>query len=144
MAGKKGALKVIGLISLGFLAGAIVVGGLLLWYNAVMFANFYYTEMLDATNTAFMIRAGHEKEIIENVESSLRQSVPFADRIRPRNNKERLAALWYVQRYYERFDINVPAEIQPILKNLPPRPLTSCEIKKLRDANTEPNNIEGN
>jgi hypothetical protein len=141
MASKKGVLKAIGLISLGFLVGAIVAGGLFLWSGAVTVGNFFYSEMFDATNTAFMIRTGHEKDVVENIESYLRQSVPFIVRM-PVNKKKRLGTLWYVQRYYERFDINVPAEIQPILNNLPPRPSTSCEINKLRDANTEPNNIE--
>jgi hypothetical protein len=141
MASKKGILKAIGLILAGFLVGAILVGGLITWQWSVFFKNWDYMQILEETHIISMIRGGREKELIKTIELNLPQWVADANSMRG-NSKMRLESLWSVQRYYETFDINVPAEIQPILKNLPPRPLTSCEKKKIQDANTEPNKAE--
>jgi hypothetical protein len=141
MASKKGILKAIGLILAGFLVGAILAGGLIAWQWTVFFKDWGYMRIIEETHIVSMIRGGREKELIKTIELNLPQWVADINSVRG-NSKIRLASLWSVQRYYETFDINVPAEIQPILKNLPPHPLTSCEIKKNQEANTEPNNAK--
>jgi hypothetical protein len=50
--------------------------------------------------------------------------------------KYRYSGLWNVQRYYEISGDKIPDKIKPILDALPKRPLTSCELKSLKDANS--------
>ncbi len=141
MASQKGKLKVLGLFAFGFLAGAILFGGLIAWRYSVMFRDQYYLRILDVTNTAFMIRAGREEELVKNAEASIRQCVAAADSLWG-DTEARLSSFWYVQRYYEEFGLCVPAEIQPVLNSLPPRPLTSCERRKLQEGETKANKAE--
>ena len=126
MANRKGKLKAVGLLAVGFLTGAILVGGLVAWRYFQMFKEQYYTGILSNANTALMIRAAQEEELLRNLETNIRQCVAAADSLWG-NDEDRLSAFWLVQRYYERFDLSVPKDIKPILDRLPPRPLTSCE-----------------
>ena len=48
----------------------------------------------------------------------------------------RYASLWQVQKYYEVSGDAIPAEIKPILDSLPKKPLTSCELKRIKDGNS--------
>lgn len=50
------------------------------------------------------------------------------------DDNSRYNPLWQVQRYYEISGDEIPAEINPILDLLPPRPLTSCELKRIEEA----------
>lgn len=52
------------------------------------------------------------------------------------NDNSRYAGLWQVQKYYQISGEPIPAQIKPILESLPKRPLTSCEIKRIKDANS--------
>jgi hypothetical protein len=141
VANKKGKLKALGLFAIGFLAGAILFGGLIAWRYATFFRDQYYFRILDETNVVFMIRAGREEELVKNIEASLRQCVPAANSLWG-DTEARLSSFWSVQRYYEKFGIDVPAEVQPILKRLPPRPLTFCEMRKPQEEKTEPNEAD--
>jgi hypothetical protein len=143
MASTKGKLKAVGFFLSGFLAGAILVVGLVAWRFSILYRDWYYLQILDEANTAFMIRAGREEELVKNIETTIPQCIVAADSIWG-STEARLDSFWYVKRYYERFDINVPAEIQPILDKLPPRPLTSCEIRQSIQTETEPNKMEPN
>jgi hypothetical protein len=136
-----GKLKVIAIFGIGFLAGAILIGGLAVRRYSVMFRNLYYSQILEVTNTAYMIRAGREEELVKNAEAGIRQGVAVAYSLWG-DNKARLGSFWYAQRYYHQFGIDVPADIQPILNNLPSRPLTSCEKRKIQEEKTEPNDAE--
>jgi hypothetical protein len=136
MTNLKGKLKTIGIFALGFLTGAFLLSGLIVWNYTIMFQNLYHIQILDCVNTASMIRSGREDELVKRMETNLPQWVTFADSIL--RKKARLDSLWSIQRYYEKFNIDVPSEIQPILKKLPPRPLAPCEMKKLNEK-TEPN-----
>jgi len=136
-----GKLKVIAIFGIGFLAGAILVGGLVVWRYSVMFRNLYYSQILEVTNTAYMIRAGREEELVKNAEASIRQSVAAAYSLWG-DNEARLGSFWYAQRYYHQFGLDVPADLQPILNNLPSRPLTSCEKRKLQEGETKANKAE--
>ena len=49
------------------------------------------------------------------------------------DDRSRYNPLWQVRRYYEISGNDVPAPIKPILASLPPRPLTSCELKRLEE-----------
>lgn len=145
MATKKGIFKSVGIFVLGFLIGAILVGILMGRNFNTFFRDQYYTQILEATNNAYMIRKGNQDELLKLLESSISQCLVSANSIWGKN-KERLSSFWYAQRYYQTFDINMPAEIRPILNSLPPRPPTTCELKKLKikgdTNNVEPNAIQ--
>jgi|GEM_PF-2557028 len=126
MAEKKRRLKIAGLLIIVFLAGAALGGGLVAWRYFNMFKNQYYSGILSNANNAFMIRANRQEELLKIVEVNIRQCVRSADSLWG-DDKERLPAFWWVQRYYEKYDLPVPEDIKPILGKLPPRPLTSCE-----------------
>ncbi|HBG28816.1 MAG: hypothetical protein A2Y10_06860 [Planctomycetes bacterium GWF2_41_51] len=134
MENKKRKLKAVGIFMLGFLAGGILLGGAALWNFNRFYTRQYYSQIQDVTNTAFMIRAGRTDELLKNIDSAIPGCVAAANKFgdTTAHSKERLQCFWFVQKYYDRFDVNVPAQIQPILSGLPPRPLTSCDIKKLK------------
>ena len=46
-------------------------------------------------------------------------------------NPQRLnQILWAVQRFYVENQVPVPEQLRPLLESLPPRPPTSCDIKR--------------
>lgn len=132
MANLKGKLKTFVLLALGFLAGAVLVGGLVVWRYSVMFKELYYMGILSNANTAFMIRAERQEQLLKTIETNIRQCLVSADSLWG-TDEGRLPAFWYVQRYYQRFDLSVPEDIRAILDNLPPPPLTSRERKQLQE-----------
>ncbi|NIA07419.1 MAG: hypothetical protein GWP14_07270 [Actinobacteria bacterium] len=131
MASRRGRLKGVGLIILGFVAGAVLAGGFVAWSYFQLFKRQYYDGILSNANTAYMIRAGREKDLLKGIEDNMQQCVVAADAMWG-ENKTRLAAFWLVQRYYEKFDLPIPEDVRPILDGLPPRPLTSCELDQSR------------
>ena len=132
MANRKGILKAIGLFTAGFIAGAILFGGLIAWSYSRMFKEQYYTGILSNANTAYMIRADRQEQLLKNIETNIRQCVVSVDKLWG-TDENRLPALWYVQRYYQSFDLSVPEDIRSIFDNLPPRPLTSYEKSKFQE-----------
>ena len=121
MANRKGKLKAVGLIAVGFLMGSILVGGLVAWRYFQMFKQQYYTGILSNAHTAYMIRANLEEELLKNIEGNIQQCVVSADSLWG-NDENRLGAFWYVQRYYEKYKLTVPDNIKSILVKLPPDP----------------------
>jgi hypothetical protein len=132
MAGRKGILKAVGLFTVGFVSGAIIFGGLVVWNSSKMFKEQYYTGILSNANTAYMIRADRQEQLLKNIETNLRQCVISVDKLWSADDN-RLPALWYVQRYYQSFDLSVPEDIRAILDSLPPRPLTTYEKSKIQE-----------
>ncbi|MHC4534083.1 MAG: hypothetical protein ACYS6K_09030 [Planctomycetota bacterium] len=132
MANRKGILKAIGLFTAGFVSGAIIFGGLIAWGYSRTFKEQYYTGILSNANTAYMIRADRQEQLLKNIETNIHQCVVSVDKLWG-TDENRLPALWYVQRYYRSFDLSVPDEIRTILDNLPPRPLTSYEKSKFQE-----------
>ncbi len=132
MANRKGLLKAVGLFAAGFVLGAIILGGLIAWGYSRMFRDQYYIGILNNTDTAFMIRADRQEQLLKNTETNIRQCVVSADALW-KSDENRLPAFWYVQRYYQSFDLSVPEDIRSILDSLPPRPLTSYEKSKIQE-----------
>ncbi len=132
MANLKGKLKTVVLLALGFLAGAVLVGGLVVWRYSVMFKELYYTGILSNANTVFMIRAERQEQLLKTIETNIRQCIVSANSLWG-TDEGRLPAFWYVQQYYQRFDLSVPEDIRAILDSLPPPPLTSRERKQLQE-----------
>ena len=49
-------------------------------------------------------------------------------------NNSRYTSLWQIQKYYEIPGDQIPSQLKSILESLPPRPLSSCELKRLEEA----------
>ena len=126
--------KSLGLLVLGFIIGGISIGGLIAWRYSIMFRDQYYGQISEITNTAYMIRAGKSDQLVNNCESSIAQCVAAANSLW-KDNDRRLSSFWYAQRYYQQFELDIPKELEPIFSTLPPRPLTSCESKRVTDSN---------
>jgi hypothetical protein len=145
MAGAKKKFKSIVLFLAGFLAGSMLVGGILLWNYGRFFRQNYYIGIANGVNVVTMIRSNRQEELIKITEENMVRSIEIGDK-HFRNYPERLRALWVVQRYYENFNLPVPEAIKPILDKLPKRPLTSCELKQISEPNkketTEQNNVQ--
>lgn len=136
MADQKGKLKTIGLIAIGFLMGSVLAGGLMAWNYSRIFKQQYYNGILSNANTAYMIRADAQEELLKNIEGNIQQCLVSAD-LRWRNDKNRLDAFWYVQRYYEKYKLPIPANIKSILDALPPHPRQECRLHQ-KEAVEEP------
>ena len=132
----KRVVKVVLLILAGFLVGSLVTGGLVALQSAKLFKSQYYAGINSHANVAYMIRADRQEELLKNIDNNVAQCVLAAETLYGKDEK-RLASHWLIQRYYQKFGLPVPPEISPILESLPPRPLTSCELKDLDDAAQE-------
>lgn len=121
MANRKRRLKALGLFTVVFLSGTVLGGGLVGWRYFQMFKQQYYTGILSNANTAYMIRADFQEELLKNIEGNIQQCVISADSLWG-NDENRLNAFWYVQRYYEKYKLPVPDNIKSILSELPPDP----------------------
>ena len=138
MAALKGKLKVIGLIAIGFVIGAVIATGFISWQYFKVFRSQYYSGIMSNTNTAYMISAGREEDLLKNIEINTRQCVLASNAWQWQHDSEnRLHTLWQIQRYYQKFDLPVPVDIKPTLDALPPRPLTSCELNRLDQPDTD-------
>jgi peroxiredoxin len=121
MANRKRRLKALGFFTVVFLSGTVLGGGFVAWLYFQMFKQQYYTQILSIANTAYMIRADLQDELLNNIEGNIQQCIVCADSMWG-NDEDRLNAFWYVQRYYEKYKLPVPDNIKSILGKLPPDP----------------------
>jgi hypothetical protein len=113
----------------GFLAGAIVVGGLVVWRYTIMFRQFYLAQVAGQVYTVREIYAGRSQQLGEQIMQSLPHYVLAVDQLFGKSEK-RLGILWQTQRFYEENSIPVPENIAGILESLPPRPPSVCPLRK--------------
>jgi peroxiredoxin len=132
MPGRKQRLKAVGFFLAGFMLGAVLLGGWVAWSYSKMFKRQYYSGILSNTNTAYMIRAEQEEELLKNLEANIRQCVVSAEALSG-SGEERLPTLWFVQRYYRQFNIDVPEDMQRIFAKLPPDPRTASTLVSVGD-----------
>lgn len=82
------------------------------------------------------LRAGQADRILERYDEAIPQLILQFDKFYTKGlpQEQINSTLWAFQRYYsDNSSLEIPAEIKPILEALPPRPLTSCEIKPLEE-----------
>lgn len=128
------------LLIIVFLAGVVAgfAGSSFQWHRTVL-ASFYSTSLTEiAIDAQQLSQEQGDAVLIRKVMAltPLTQSYHKAFFKFMPDNKSRYAPLWQVQKYYEISGDEVPSEIKPILDSMPPRPLTSCELKRLEDAET--------
>jgi hypothetical protein len=124
----------------GFLAGAIIVGGLVVWRYAIMFRQFYLTQVAGQVYTAREIYAGRSKQLGEHIVQSLPQYVLAVDQLFGKS-KKRLGILWQTQQFYEENSITIPENIAGILASLPPRPPSVCRLRQGETDANEPADV---
>ncbi len=84
---------------------------------------------LDQVNVLSHLKSGKGEELMITLEEKLPEwaaSIPSIIRNPQRANE----VLWQVQRYYEKYGVEIPEALRPVLDALPPRPPTFCEIKQ--------------
>ena len=82
------------------------------------------------------LRAGRVDGVLERYDRAIPSLILNFDKFYSKTLSEEQIniPLWGFQRYYsDNPSLEIPAEIKPILDALPPRPLTSCEIKALEE-----------
>jgi hypothetical protein len=123
----------------GCLIGAVVGSGFIAWQYYKVFKWQYSTQVLDQANVAREIYAGKSKELADRIVQSLPQYVIAVNKMYGRD-KKKLPILWLVKRVYKENSISIPDEISAILDSLPPKPPSSCELRRTKSAESnEPN-----
>ena len=135
-------LKALLLVMLGLIIGFVL--GSLNSYRAIswMASN----ALFDMANDVHQLQQGRSDSVLERKRSALPGLVQqFESNFRKfLSEKQGNSTLWAVSRCYEGQESGAPASIKHILDALPPRPprpLTSCEIKR-RAAKEQNNNTE--
>ena len=129
-------LEILGIFGLGFLLGVILFSGLYVFHEAKKFKEQYYWGIQEVTHTAYMVREGREDQLVRHSEANIRQCVVAANRLWG-DTEARLEAFSYVQRYYQRFNLDIPTDIKPILDGLPPRPPRDTNNTAQEDPNSK-------
>ena len=124
----KRALKVLGVLGCGAVIGAVVSG--MMWHKTM--SSFSSIATLEIAVDACELQRGRADALLERKASALPGLVQQLDSVhRPYLSEEAYnGTLWAIQRYYEESDTEVPAAIKPILDALPPRPPSSCELRR--------------
>jgi hypothetical protein len=134
----KGKVKGLLLFLLGLVIGG--VGGFVymaVQYNKMM-ALWYGTRVVEMATNAHQVRRGQEREVLKRIDMTL-PSVAMTYATLFRSSPGYAGTLWTVQRYYEENPgLQVPPDLKAVLSMLPPRPLTSCELRKTQAASSEP------
>lgn len=96
------------------------------------FEYWYELHSMDTLNVLQQIKSGKTDELAQLLEQRIPEwAVGVPKLIEDTECSNRI--LWRVQRFYEINDLEVPNELVPLLNSLPPRPLTSCEIKNKKE-----------
>ena len=128
-------LKVLLLVILGLIIGFIL--GSLNSYRAIVF--FTSNALLEMAVDVHQLQQGKCESVLERKRSALPGLVQYFESDRKFVSQEQWnGTMWAVLRCYEGQEGGPPASIKHILNALPPRPLTSCEIR--RRADKEQNN----
>ncbi len=128
-------LKILGIFGLGFLLGVILFSGLYVFREAKKFKEQYYFDIQEVTHTAYMIREGREDQLVRRCEANIRECVLAANRLWG-DTEARIKAFSYIQRYYQRFNLDIPTDIKPILDGLPPQPRRNRNSTAEEDPNS--------
>ena len=135
----KTGLKMTIFFLVGCLIGTVVGGGFIAWQYYKVFRWQYSTQVLDQANIVRQIYAGRSKELADRIVQSLPQYVITVNEMYGRD-KKKLPILWLVKRVYKENSIPVPDAISAILDSLPPKPPSSCRLRRTKSAESnEPN-----
>jgi len=125
-------IKIVLLIVAGFIIGFLVasIGSI----KIIAFIN--GSVLLEMAADVYQLQKGEADQVLERKRKALPPLTQRYDRIFSRwvSEKQRSGVLWQVARCYEGDETAVPASIKPILEALPPRLLTSCELKRMEEA----------
>lgn len=130
-----------------FIAGGlcgVVLTSILFNRNAL--SPFYNNALLETAIDAQQLSQGKTEEVLKRkimaIPSLTQSYYGYFYKYMLKDNS-RYTSLWQVQKYYQISGDAIPTQIKPILESLPQRPLTSCELKRIKDSNTiEANNIQ--
>lgn len=128
----KGKAKIVTAFVLGLLLGLVGMFVLMGMNTRKVMAIYADAQLLEMAANARLLRSGQGETLLRRYDDAIpRNALYFHKHHRGfLKGKQAHAALWQVQRYYESNpSLKTPADIKPILDALPPRPVSSCEIK---------------
>jgi len=107
---------------------------------------FYNNALLEIAIDAQQLSQGKTEEVLKrkvmSIPSLTQSYYAHYYKFMPDDNS-RYACLWQVQKYYQISGDTIPTQIKSILESLPKRPLTSCEVQRIKDINsTEAHNFQ--
>ena|GEM_PF-3134063 len=120
-------LKVLSFVVVGGIIG-FVLGSL----NSYRGIRYFYTSALgEIASDVHQLQQGHSDLVLERKRRALPVLVQQLESQRKfLSETEWNSTLWAVSRCYEDQESGPPATIKHLLDALPPRPLTSCEIRR--------------
>ena len=121
-------LKILSFVVVGCIIGFVL--GSLNSYRAISF--FASVALIEMAADVGQLQQGHSDSVLERKRRALSVLVQQLESSHRKFLTETQwnSALWAVSRCYEGQESGPPASIKHILDALPPRPLTSCEIKR--------------
>jgi len=127
-------LKILSFVVIGCIIGFVL--GSLNSYRAISFL-----ASMALTETAIDVRQlqqGHSNSVLERKKRALPVIVQQLESCHRKFISEAQwnNTLWAVSRCYEDQKSGPPTSIKHLLDALPPRPLTSCELKRIKDSNS--------
>ena len=124
----KRVLKTLLLVIIGCVIG-FVLGSLNSYRGLSIFAD---NALLEIATDAYQLQHGDSDSVLERKMRALPVLVQYHESSYRNflSEKQWNSTLWTVSRCYEDQESGPPASIKHILDALPPRPLTSCEIKR--------------
>ncbi len=132
---KKTFWTIIGL--LGVFGGGLALGCILTGYQSTkVLGHFTYVRLTEMAFDMQLLRAGHSEKVLERYDRATPELLVQFDEVWSKyiSEKQKLRVLWEFQRYYEKNpEVIMPEKVKPFLTDLPPRPLTSCEKKRLEE-----------
>lgn len=132
-------VKTILILAVGFVAGAAAAGFMSYQGGMRLLAHFYMTGLIEQATDIHQLQGGRAEAVLERKRRALPGNTEeFVTRYGGLVSKQAYKeTLWSVSRVYESPDVEAPDSIKPILDALPPRPLTSCERRAKKEAETE-------
>ena len=123
--------------TLAFVAAGCVIGFVLGSLNSFRaISHFASVALTEKAIDVRQLQQGHGDSVLERKRTALPGLVQQLESCHRKFLTETQwnSALWAVSRCYEDQESGPPASIKPVLDALPPRPLTSCELRAQRAA----------
>ncbi len=133
-------LKVLSFVVIGCIVG-FVLGSLNSFWAISFFTSSALTEMaIDVQQ----LQQGHGDAVLERKRDALPVLVQQLEAVHRKflSQEQWNSALWAVSRCYEDTESGPPASIKHLLDTLPPRPLSSCEIRRRASEANETEEID--
>ncbi|MBN1437622.1 MAG: hypothetical protein JW936_11170 [Sedimentisphaerales bacterium] len=128
----KKALKILSLILVGCIIGFVLAS--LNSFRTISHQN--SIALLEMAADVYQLQEGQSEAVLERKLNALPTLVQQLDQHHRKfiSQEQWTSTMWAVSRCYEDQEPGPPPSIKPLLDELPPRPLTCCEIRRQQEA----------